>query len=112
MGRSGREIKVGQEAPPIVGLKLIKESCRDSCRYARKTRWVDGVRGEQDRKEYGRVSARVRSNCEADLPDFPRIEHFGCFSDGLFELRLIYETGGNVHNSLSRVEDVLATFRD
>jgi hypothetical protein len=100
MGIIRSEIKVGLNSPPIVGLKLIEERRRHSPGNIRESRFVNGVGREQDSEKDRWLAVRIRSNREAHVAHFPCVEHFFRFDNGLFELRLMYETGGSKHNSI------------
>lgn len=96
MGIIGREIKIGLKSPPIVGLKSIEKRGRHSTGHIRESRCMDGIGSEQDSEEDRGLTVRVRSNREADVAYFSRIEHPCRFNYGLIELRLMYDSW-NVH---------------
>jgi hypothetical protein len=100
MGTIGSEVKVRLKSPPIVRLKVIKKSRRDSFRDAREAGWMDSVCGQQDCKKYRRFAIRIGSNCEADISDFPGIQQLGRFNDRILQGHLVNETDGIVHNPL------------
>jgi len=98
MREIGREVEVRLESPAIVGLKLINESRSDFSGHVRETRRVACVGSKEDAKKYRRFAIRVSPKSEPDISDFKGIERFGSLGYGLSELRLIDDSGGDIHS--------------
>lgn len=56
-----------------------------------------GVGGEQDAEEYGRFSARIRSQSEPDIPDFTGIKRLSGLGYGIAEFSLVDVSGWSAH---------------
>ena len=97
MGRVGSEVKVGLKSPSVEGLKFVKELRRHSSGDVGKAGCVDCVVSKQDTEKNRGFAICIRPKREADIADFAGIKEFGRLRHGFFELRLVYESGGNVH---------------
>ena len=98
MGRIGSEVKIGLQSPPVEGLKFIKQLCRHSSGNVGKPGRMDCVRGKQDSEKYRWFAIRIRSKREADIADFAGIKQLGRHRHSFSKLRLVYGSGGDVHN--------------
>jgi hypothetical protein len=100
MGEVGSEIKIGLKSPSIEGLEFIKEGSRYSSSDVGKPGSMNGVGGKQDTEKYRGFSIRIRPERESDIADFTGIEQLGRLRDRFSELRLVYESGRDVHNAI------------
>jgi len=58
---------------------------------------VDCVGSKQDPEKYRWFAICIRSKREADMTDFAGIKQLGRLRHSVSELRLVYESGGDVH---------------
>jgi hypothetical protein len=97
MGKIGSEVKVGLKSPSVEGPKFVKELRRHSSGDVGKPGCVDCVGSKQDPEKYRWLAICIRSKREADMADFAGIKQLGRLRHGFSELRLVYESSGDVH---------------
>lgn len=97
MGKVGGEVKVGLKSPSVERLKFVEERRRHSSGDIGKPGCVDCVGSKQNTEKYRRFAVCVGSKREADMADFAGIKQLGRLRYGFSELRLVYESSGDVH---------------
>ena len=97
MGKIGGEVKVRLQSPSIEGLKFVKERRSHSSGDVGKPGCVDCIRREQDSEKYRRFAICIGSKREANLSDLAGIQPTDRLRHGFSELRLVYESGSDVH---------------
>lgn len=97
MGGIGGEVKIRLKSPLIERLKFVNELRRHSFGDACKPGWLGCVGSQQNAEKYRRFAVGVWSKREADIADLAGVQQLGRLRHGFSELRLVYESGVDVH---------------